>query len=308
MTIITFPGQGSQKPGFLSPWLATAASRDKLAQLSDAAGVDLVRHGTDSDAETIRDTAVAQPLIVAAGILTWDALVASGADLADVEVAGHSVGEVAAAYAAGVFDAATALAFVKRRATLMAEDAARETTGMSAVLGGDEAAVLARLEELGLEPANFNGVGQIVAAGTPDALEQLRAEPPKGTRVIPLKVAGAFHTRYMATAHDQLAASAAEFATSDPQRGLSTNFDGSRVDSGARYLELLIDQVNRPVRWDACMAAFVEAGHTTLVEAAPAGTLVGLAKRGMKGTTSIAVNVPEDIDTVVAALSGEDAA
>ena len=308
MTIITFPGQGSQKPGFLSPWLATPESRDKLAQLSDAVGVDLVRHGTESDAETIRDTAVAQPLIVAAGILTWDALVASGADLADAEVAGHSVGEIAAAYAAGVFDAATALAFVKRRATLMAEDAARETTGMSAVLGGDEAAVLARLEELGLEPANFNGGGQIVAAGAPDALEQLRAEPAKGTRVIPLKVAGAFHTRYMATAHDQLAASTAAFATSDPQRGLYTNFDGSRVESGARYLELLIDQVNRPVRWDACMAAFVEAGHTTLVEAAPAGTLVGLAKRGMKGTTGIAVNVPEDIDAVVAALSGEDAA
>ncbi|UQN15999.1 ACP S-malonyltransferase [Gulosibacter sp. ACHW.36C] len=308
MTIITFPGQGSQKPGFLSPWLATPERRDTLAQLSDAVGVDLVRHGTESDAETIRDTAIAQPLIVAAGILTWDALVASGADLSGVEVAGHSVGEIAAAYAAGVFDAATALAFVSRRATLMAEDAAKQTTGMSAVLGGAEDEVLARLAELELEPANFNGAGQIVAAGDPDALEQLRAEPAKGTRVIPLKVAGAFHTRYMADAHEQLAASASEFSVRDPKLGLYTNFDGSRVDSGSRYLELLIDQVHRPVHWDACMAAFIDAGHVTLVEAAPAGTLVGLAKRGMKGTTGIAVNVPEDIDAVVAALAEEDAA
>jgi [acyl-carrier-protein] S-malonyltransferase len=308
MTIFTFPGQGSQKPGFLAPWLEDATQRARLTELSDAVGVDLVAHGTESDAETIRDTAIAQPLIVAAGILTWDALVASGANLDGVEVAGHSVGEIAAAYAAGIFDAATALAFVSRRATLMAADAAKVTTGMSAVLGGDEADVVARLTELDLEPANFNGGGQIVAAGAPEALEALRAEPAAGTRVSPLKVAGAFHTRFMADAHDALAERIDDFAVADPVRGIYTNFDGTRIESGAKYRRLLVDQVNRPVRWDACMAAFVDAGHETLVEAAPAGTLVGLAKRGMRGTKGLAVNVPADIDAIVTALAGEDEA
>lgn len=299
--VVTFPGQGSQKPGFLAEWLERPESRSTLERLADASGVDLVAHGTESDADTIRDTAIAQPLIVAAGILSWDALAERlGERLDGVTVAGHSVGEIAAAYAAGIFDAETAIRFVARRANLMAEDAAKHTTSMSAVIGGDEAEVVARLTDLGLEPANYNGAGQIVAAGEPDALEALKAEPVAGTRVIPLKVAGAFHTRYMADAHDALAASADEFAVSDPVRPIFTNFDGTAVTSGADYRQLLVDQVNRPVRWDRCMANFVEAGVTGLIEAAPAGTLTGLAKRAMRGTELVNLNAPSDLDAAVA--------
>lgn len=295
--VVTFPGQGSQKPGFLAPWLEHAEHRATIEILSTAAGLDLVEHGTVSDADTIRDTAVAQPLIVAAGILSWNALTSRlGDELDGVTVAGHSVGEIAAAYAAGVFDADTAMRFVVRRSTLMAEDAARATTSMSAVLGGDEDAVVARLDQLGLEPANFNGAGQIVAAGTPEALETLKAEPVAGTRVIPLKVAGAFHTRWMRQAHDALAAEIDDFSASAPERPLLTNRDGSVVEDGAEYVRLLVDQVNRPVRWDRCMDEFSQRGVTALIEAAPAGTLTGLAKRALKGIELLNLNTPSDLD------------
>lgn len=307
MTVFTFPGQGAQKPGFLTPWLAEPAARERLEHLGEVAAVDLVRHGTESDADTIRDTALAQPLIVAAGILAWDALVATGTDLSQVAVAGHSVGEIAAAYAAGVFTADTAIAFVARRARLMAQAAAAADTGMAAVLGGDEQDVVARLGDLGLEPANYNGAGQIVAAGAQDALAELKANPPVKTRVIPLKVAGAFHTRYMAAAHDALAADTDTFTVADATRPLYTNRDGITISSGAEYLRLLIDQVNRPVRWDACMRAFAAAGHEILVEAPPAGTLVGLAKRALPDVVGLTVNTPEDIAVVAGQLARKDA-
>ncbi|NLT25442.1 MAG: ACP S-malonyltransferase [Microbacteriaceae bacterium] len=302
--VVTFPGQGSQKPGFLADWLESPQHRATLERLSEAAGTDLIAHGTESDADTIRDTAVAQPLIVAAGILVWDALRERAGDGLDgVAVAGHSVGEIAAAYAAGVFDAPTAIRFVARRAELMAADAAKRTTSMSAVLGGDADAVVARLDELGLEAANRNGAGQIVAAGEPAALDELRAEPPAGSRVIPLKVAGAFHTRWMADAHDALAADAEGFAVADPTRPLHTNADGSVVASGAEYRRLLVDQVNRPVRWDRCMEAFAAAGATGLIEAAPAGTLTGLAKRALKGIALVNLNSPADLDAAAELLA-----
>lgn len=304
MTIaVTFPGQGSQKPGFLEPWLSESEHRETLERVSDAVGIDLIKHGTESDAETIRDTTVAQPLIVAAGILVWDALVARSADqLAGVVVAGHSVGEISAAYAAGVFDAPTAVRFVARRAELMAADAAATPTGMAAVLGGEPDAVVAQLEQLGAAAANFNGGGQIVAAGSPETLAAVQAEPPAGSRVIPLKVAGAFHTRYMARAHDTLAAEIEQFEVTDPQRPLLTNFDGSRVDSGAQFRQLVVDQVNRPVRWDRCMETLTELGVSGLVEAAPSGTLVGLAKRAMRGTPTVALASPDDLETVATLL------
>ena len=295
--VVTFPGQGSQKPGFLAPWLEHVEHRTTIEQLSAASGIDLVAHGTESDADTIRDTAVAQPLIVAAGILSWNALHARLGDALDgVAVAGHSVGEIAAAYAAGVFDADTAMRFVVRRSTLMAEDASRATTSMSAVIGGEEDEVVARLAELDLEPANFNGAGQIVAAGTPEQLAALKEDPVAGTRVIPLKVAGAFHTRWMKQAHDALAAEVDSFETASPTRPLLTNRDGSVVTDGAEYLRLLVDQVNRPVRWDRCMATFAERDVTGLIEAAPAGTLTGLAKRALKGIDLVNLNTPSDLD------------
>ncbi|MCM3659055.1 ACP S-malonyltransferase [Agromyces mediolanus] len=296
MIVVVCPGQGSQTPGFLTPWLEDPARAARLAELSAAAELDLAEHGTVSDAETIRDTKVAQPLIVAAGILTLEALFDGGRAVGIGGIAGHSVGEITAAAGSGVLDASEAMRFVAARGRAMADAAAEVATGMSAVLGGDEQELLARLAELGLEPANYNGGGQIVVAGALDALEQLKAEPPAGTRVIPLQVAGAFHTRYMRPAVDRLAEVAATLSPADPVLPLWTNRDGSRVESGGAFVELLVGQVSSPVRWDLDMAAFADAGVTGIIELAPAGALVGLAKRGLKGVPTVAVKTPDDLD------------
>jgi [acyl-carrier-protein] S-malonyltransferase len=298
--IAVFPGQGSQSPGFLTPWLDADGSADRLAQYSEWSGVDLVAAGTEWDADRIRDTQVAQPLIVAASLLSWNAL-------PEREriggVAGHSVGEFAAAAAAGVLSEQTALTLVGIRGRAMAEAAAAAETGMSAVIGGDEAAVVARLDELGLAPANYNGGGQLVVAGALDALQALAAEPVAGTRVIPLQVAGAFHTRYMAPAVETLRAAAAEVAASDPGVLLWTNRNGSAVESGRDFVDLLVDQVASPVRWDLCMSSFADAGVSGIVELSPAGTLVGLAKRALRGVPTVAVKTPADLDAATALVA-----
>ena len=297
--VVVAPGQGSQTPGFLSPWLTESAFADHLAALSDGAGLDLVRHGTESDADTIRDTAVAQPLIVAAGLLTLNALLDGDRTAKIGGIAGHSVGEITAAAGAGVLTEADAMHLVAERGRAMADAASLVATGMSAVLGGDEQLLLARLAELDLEPANFNGGGQIVVAGALDALEQLKAEPPAGSRVIPLQVAGAFHTRFMQPAVEHLAAVAATLSPADPASTLWTNRDGSTVTSGSAFLDLLVGQVSSPVRWDLCMASFQEAGVTGIIELAPAGALVGLAKRGLKGVPTVAVKTPDDLPAAI---------
>jgi [acyl-carrier-protein] S-malonyltransferase len=293
--VVVCPGQGSQTPGFLAPWLAEPVFAERLAALSDAAGLDLARHGTESDAETIRDTAVAQPLIVAAGILTYAALTADGRAARLGGIAGHSVGEITAAAGSGILSDADAMRFVAARGRAMADAAAQAATGMSAVIGADEAELLARLAELGLEPANFNGGGQIVVAGALDALETLKAAPPAGARVIPLQVAGAFHTRYMAPAVEHLRPVADGLSPADPTLPLWTNRDGSRVERGAEFVDLLVGQVSSPVRWDLCMQAFADAGVTGIIELAPAGALTGLAKRALKGVPSVAVKTPDDL-------------
>lgn len=304
MIVIVAPGQGSQTPGFLQPWLAEPRFAEQLAALSDAAGIDLAAHGTVSDADTIRDTKVAQPLIVAAGLLTLSALFDGGRRDKVGGVAGHSVGEVTAAAAAGILTEADAIALVRERGNAMADAAALTPTGMSAVIGGDEAALLARLAELGLEPANFNGGGQIVVAGALDALAQLAADPVPGTRVIPLQVAGAFHTRYMEPAVAHLAAFAAGLEKHDPSLPIWTNRDGSRVETGERFVELLVGQVSSPVRWDKTMDALAAAGVTGIIELAPAGALVGLAKRGLKGVPSVAVKTPDDLNAAHELIDG----
>lgn len=293
--ILACPGQGSQTPGFLSPWLDLDGIPELLAGFSDAAGIDIVRHGTESDADTIRDTAIAQPLIVAAGLITAHALSARGALAGIGGVAGHSVGEFTAAAISGVIDDASALRLVRARAVAMARAAGEEQTGMSAVLGGDTADVEAAAARAGLSPANYNGGGQIVVAGPVDALAAFAAEPPAGARVIPLQVAGAFHTRFMESARADLEAAVGGVSATDPTLPLWTNNDGSRVTSGSRFLDLLVTQVSSPVRWDACMAAFAEAGATGLVEVAPAGALTGLARRGLKGLPTVAVKTPDDL-------------
>lgn len=295
MIVIVCPGQGSQTPGFLDPWLTEASFRDQLTGISDAVGIDLVAHGTVSDADTIRDTAVAQPLIVSAGLLTLSALLADGRRERIGGIAGHSVGELTAAAGAGVLSETDAVAFVRERGAAMAAAASQVRTGMSAVIGADEAELLATLETLGLSPANYNGGGQIVVAGDLDALAALAEQPPARSRVIPLQVAGAFHTRYMAPAVPALEAFAATLGTNDPTLRLWTNKDGSEVTDGAEFLRLLVGQVSSPVRWDLDMQAFQDAGVSGIIEVAPAGALVGLAKRGLKGVPAVAVKTPDDL-------------
>ena len=301
MIIAVFPGQGSQSPGFLTPWLALDGAADRLAAYSEWAGVDLVAAGTEWDADRIRDTQVAQPLIVAASLLSWNAL----PDSSQVAgVAGHSVGEFAAAAAAGIRGEEEALQLVGIRGRAMAEAAAAERTGMSAVIGGDESAVVERLSQLDLTPANYNGGGQLVAAGALDALQSLAAEPPAATRVIPLQVAGAFHTRYMKPAVEALRSAAADITASDPRVTIWSNRDGRAVTSGSAFVELLVDQVASPVRWDLCMASFAAEGVAGIVELSPAGTLIGLAKRALRGVPGVAVKTPDDL-TAAAALTGD---
>lgn len=298
MIIVVCPGQGSQTPGFLEPWLADSAYRDHLAELSDAARMDLATHGTTSDADTIRDTAVAQPLIVAAGLLTLRPLL-RGRESKIGGVAGHSVGELTAAAAAGIFSEQDAMALVRERSQGMAEAAAKTPTGMSAVIGGDENELLATLERLDLHPANFNGAGQIVVAGELAALQTLSQNAPEGSRVVPLQVAGAFHTRYMSSAVERLRAAAANVSTHSPRFAIWSNRDGRPVSDGSAYRDLIVEQVSSPVRWDRTMASFADAGVTGIIEVTPAGALVGLAKRALKGVPTVAVKTPDDVPAAI---------
>ena len=303
MIVVACPGQGSQTPGFLAPWLELDGVGEALAAYSEAAEVDLIRHGTESDADTIRDTRIAQPLIVAASLIAGDALRARAGRTAD-GIAGHSVGELAAVVGADVISAADAMRLVGSRGRAMADAAAQTPTGMSAVLGGDEDALLARLDELNLSPANYNGGGQIVVAGALTSLAELAGAPLKGTRVIPLQVAGAFHTAYMASAVDALRSAVADVAANDPSITLWTNRDGSVVQSRSAALDLIVDQISSPVRWDQCMSSFTDAGISGMIELAPAGALTGLAKRGLRGTPTVAVKTPEDLDAAAELLNG----
>ncbi|MFU0804055.1 MAG: ACP S-malonyltransferase [Pseudoclavibacter caeni] len=299
MILLACPGQGSQKPGFLAPWLERPELRDLAEQLSRATGIDLVAAGTVWDAERIRDTAVAQPLIVAAGLISAQALTAElaarGVDDVSYGYAGHSVGEITAAALAGVLTPDVAAAFVRERSQAMAEASAATPTTMAAVIGGDRDEILARLAELDLNAANFNSAAQLVAAGATDAVERLVAEPPHRIRVIPLSVAGAFHTRYMAPARDHLRAIRDRFPAQDPTGPLWTNADGSIVSDGERYVDLLVEQVASPVHWDACQRSFREHGVTAMVELLPGGTLTGLARRELKGLPTQAIKGPGDL-------------
>lgn len=303
MIVVACPGQGSQTPGFLTPWLVDEETRALVERYSEVSGVDLIEHGTRSDAETIRDTGLAQPLIVAASLLALRALRAAAPDVTIGGIAGHSVGEAAAAAGAGILSEDDALRFVRARALLMAEAAAATPTGMSAVLGGDQDAVVALAESLGLEPANYNGGGQIVVGGALDALARLSDEPLRGTRVVPLQVAGAFHTRYMQPAREGLDDAIIDIPVADPFLTIWTNRDGSAVTSGSEFVELMVGQVASPVRWDLCMASFEQADVTGLIELTPAGALTGLAKRGLKGVPTVAIKTPDDLPAAVELLT-----
>jgi len=298
MLLVLCPGQGSQTPGFLNPWLELPSFASMIESLSEASDLDLRAHGTESDAETIRDTSIAQPLIVAASI-------ASALELSsDYDaVAGHSVGEFAAAALAGVLTPEDAMGAVAVRSKAMAKAAALEKTSMAAVLGGDEVDVLERLEQLDLYPANYNGAGQIVAAGSADGIASLVAAAPAGSRVIQLQVAGAFHTRFMEPAIAELAHYAENISTANPVRRIWSNQAGQEVFDGREFLELMVGQVASSVRWDACMRAFAEAGVTGILEVAPAGALTGLAKRALPGVETLALKTPDQLDAARALIA-----
>jgi [acyl-carrier-protein] S-malonyltransferase len=290
------PGQGAQKPGFLLPWLDLSGAEARLRWWSALSGVDLVHLGTAADADEIKDTAKTQPLLVAAALLAAEQLPL--AEVAVSAVAGHSVGEIGAAALAGVLTPESAVTFAAVRGREMAAACAIEPTGMSAVLGGDQDEVLAAIEAAGLYPANFNGAGQIVAAGSKAGLEKFNQAPPAKARVMPLQVAGAFHTPYMAPAEKALAAMAGGINATSPSRILLSNADGVGVNDGATMLARLVAQVTLPVRWDLCMRTLADLGVAAVLELPPAGTLAGLIKRDLKGSgvpEIVTLNTPDDL-------------
>ncbi|WP_067458577.1 ACP S-malonyltransferase [Actinomadura macra] len=294
MILLASPGQGAQTPGFLQPWLEIPGVADRLAWWSAVTGLDLVRYGTTADAEEIRDTAIAQPLLVAAALAAYEALYPGDA-LPDV-VAGHSVGELSAAAIAGVLSPESALVLVRERGRAMAEAAAVTQTGMTAVLGGDPDEVLAAIDKHGLTPANVNGAGQIVAAGTTEQLAAFAEEPPAGARLRSLAVAGAFHTEHMTPAVDTLRRLTPGVRVADPRTRLLQNRDGAAVGSGSDFVARIVEQVSAPVRWDACMQTMREDGVTAIIELPPAGTLTGLARRELKDIERVALKTPADLD------------
>lgn len=297
MLVLVAPGQGAQTPGFLTPWLDLPGAADRIGAWSDAIGLDLAHYGTQADADAIRDTAVAQPLLVAAGLLSAAALGDALAANKPGAVAGHSVGEITAAAFAGVLTEEAALGLVRKRGLAMADAAAVTETGMAALLGGDPEVTIPHLEKLGLTPANVNGAGQIVAAGTAEQIAALAEDKPEGVRrVVPLKVAGAFHTHHMAPAVAALEEAAKALDPADPKLTYVSNRDGQAVATGSDIVSRLVGQVANPVRWDLCMETFKDLGATAMIELCPGGTLTGLAKRALPGVRTVALKTPADLD------------
>lgn len=272
-----------------------------MEMMSDEIGVDLIRHGTTSDEDTIRDTAIAQPLIVAASIACANLLNLENADAA----VGHSVGEVAAGYVAGVISMTEAIRLVNLRGQAMARAAKTSAeTSMAAILGGEPKDIVAHLAKYNLTPANYNGSGQIVAAGLKSDFEAMQQDPPPMAKVIPLSVSGAFHTKFMEPAVAELKKHVTEIKPMSPKRMLFSNQKGQIVASGEKFLDLLVGQVANPVRWDLCMKAMTKNNISVVIELSPAGTLAGLIKRGMDVRNLITLREPSDLDQAKYALSG----
>jgi len=296
------PGQGSQSPGFLSPWLEDKNAAEVIGTWSDAIALDLTRLGTTADADEIRDTANAQPLLVAGGLI--GALRLFGDDLSAISyVAGHSVGEITAATFAGVLDSVSAMKLVHTRGAQMAIAAKDSNTGMSAVLGGEREVVVAAITAAGLTPANENGGGQIVAAGLLAALDAFAQNPPQGSRVRALAVSGAFHTSTMAPAVPHLASLANSLTVSEPKLPFISNKDGAVIESGREILDRIVGQIAGPVRWDLCMATMAKCGVTGVIEVPPAGTLAGLVKRAQSEIETFTLKGPEDLEAAAAFIA-----
>jgi [acyl-carrier-protein] S-malonyltransferase len=296
--VIVAPGQGAQTAGFLTPWLEDPAFASRFEWLATVAGLDLVHYGTQADDETIRDTQIAQPLLVATGLVAALQLFPHPADAFTRigAVAGHSVGELTAAAGARAITAEQAMVLVRERGRAMASAAAATPTGMTAVLGGDRDEVLATIARHGLTAANDNGPGQIVAAGTLEQLEALKADPPAKARLAPLSVAGAFHTSHMAPAVGHLTSLARSVSVHDPRTRVISNRDGQVVHSGAEVLARIVGQIANPVRWDLCLDTMADLGVTGILEMPPAGTLTGIAKRALKGVETFALKTPDQLD------------
>ncbi len=292
MLAIIAPGQGSQTPGMLNSWIQDPSLKELLLSWSDAIGLDLLHLGTDADAEEIKDTANAQPLIVAASLLGAHALGIKNFAV----TSGHSVGELAAAALSGAISESDALRIVRTRGVEMAKAAAASPSGMSAVLGGDRAEVLAAIAALKLVAANDNGAGQIVAAGDLQALGSLNENPPAGARVRALAVAGAFHTQFMQPAVEPLRALATTVPTHPVVIQVISNKDGLVVRDGAEVLNRIVNQIANPVRWDLCMETLKSLGVTGVIELPPAGTLVGLLKRAASEIETFALKSAEDLE------------
>src|SRR4051794_5653179 len=296
--VIVAPGQGAQTPGFLNPWLESPEFRSRFEWLSTVASLDLVHYGTEADADAIRATEIAQPLLVATGLVAALGIFPHPTDAFGKvsAVAGHSVGELTAAAGARVITAEQAMVLVRERGKAMAEAAAVTATGMTAVLGGDRENVLAVIEKHGLTAANDNGPGQVVAAGTLEQLQALADEPPEKARLTPLSVAGAFHTHHMEPAVGHLASLARSVSVHDPRTRFVSNRDGQVVHDGRDVLRRIVGQIASPVRWDLCMDTFTDLGVTGLLEMPPAGTLTGIAKRALRGVETFALKTPDQLD------------
>jgi len=275
MLALLAPGQGSQTPGFLAPWLEDANAAELIGNWSEVIGLDLKRLGTVADADEIRDTANAQPLLVAGGLIGAGQLF--GENHSSISyTAGHSVGEITASVFAGVLDGDSAMKL--------------------AVLGGERDVVVAAIAAAGLTAANENGAGQIVAAGSLSALAALAENPPEGSRVRALAVSGAFHTSTMVPAVSHLAALAASLTATDPVIPFISNKDGAVVENGREILDRIVGQIAGPVRWDLCMETMAKCGVTGIIEVPPAGTLAGLVKRAQGEIQTFALKGPEDLD------------
>ena len=298
MLVIVAPGQGAQTPGFLTPWLEDPTFAARFDWLATVAGIDLARYGTEADADTIRDTKIAQPLLVATGLVAALDLFPHPADaFARIgAVAGHSVGELTAAAGARVITAEQAMVLVRERGNAMADAAAITATGMTAVLGGGRDEVLAAIERHGLTAANDNGPGQLVAAGTTEQLAAFAEDPPAKARLIPLSVAGAFHTTHMGPAVDRMGSLARSVSTHDPRTPVISNRDGQVVHDGRDVLRRMVGQIANPVRWDLCLETMSDLGVTGILEMPPAGTLTGIAKRALKGVETFALKTPDQLD------------
>jgi [acyl-carrier-protein] S-malonyltransferase len=266
----------------LQPWLGWPGAKSLVAELSEAAGLDLVQRSANASDEELKKTEIAQPLLLATALLSWGALNAPSAhgtkfDLA--AVAGHSVGEFAASIIAEVLSPTDAMRLVKLRGHAMANASKTPETGMAAVLGGNEAAVMAAIEQCDLHAANINAQGQIVAAGLLTNLAELPERVPDGCRVRPLAVAGAFHTKFMSSALQEFNTAAKTTEFRDPKITFVSNDAGKVLVTGQQIREHLTKQIAKPVDWLACQRTFAKIGIKQMIELAPGKTLSAIAKR-----------------------------